>query len=145
MALVVCSNLVVGYYMSRWHQSGPIQVMSYLATEATNTKAIHFWTPCHATPYYSVLHHPVPMWFPDCSPNARLSAPGSESEQLQSDPLQFVHRKYASNGAEGEAQGLPSHVVLFTSVEPLVSPFLERHHFVEDARYCTSILSLNLV
>lgn len=30
--------------------------------------SIHFWAPCHATPYYSYLHQNVSMWFPDCSP-----------------------------------------------------------------------------
>lgn len=44
--------------------------MNYLAKEALNGKveSILFLTPCHATPYYSMLHQNLPMRFLDCSP-----------------------------------------------------------------------------
>jgi hypothetical protein len=45
-------------------------VMNHLAKEVIqgNVKSILFLTPCHATPYYSMLHHNLPMRFLDCTP-----------------------------------------------------------------------------
>ena len=40
-----------------------------------------FLTPCHATPYYSHLHHPVPMRFLDCSPPQHAAATAQLNRQ----------------------------------------------------------------
>ena len=56
---------------------------------------MHFLTNCHATPFYSALHADVPMWFPDCSPAARLSAAGTASACFEQDPPRFVRALYA--------------------------------------------------
>ena len=57
--------------------------------------SVHFLTGCHATPYYSALHADVPMWFPDCSPRARLSAAGTAAASLARDPRAFARALYA--------------------------------------------------
>lgn len=51
-------------------QRGTEDVMNFLAKEATYGKvdSILFLMPCHATPFYSTLHHNLPMRFLDCSP-----------------------------------------------------------------------------
>jgi hypothetical protein len=68
-----CINLNKNVYYicySFSQQRGPEDVMNHLAREATqgNVKSILFLTPCHATPYYSMLHHNLPMQFLDCTP-----------------------------------------------------------------------------
>lgn len=30
--------------------------------------SLHFWMPCHSTPYYSVMHQPIDMRILDCGP-----------------------------------------------------------------------------
>lgn len=51
-------------------QRGSEDVMIYLSKEAHKGKvrSILFLMPCHSTPYYSTLHHDLPMWFLDCTP-----------------------------------------------------------------------------
>ncbi|RRT83998.1 hypothetical protein BHE74_00013070 [Ensete ventricosum] len=51
-------------------QRGSEDVMIYLSKEAHKGKvrSILFLMPCHSTPYYSILHHDLPMRFLDCTP-----------------------------------------------------------------------------
>ena len=51
---------------------GQIDVMRHLSHQSQLAgPGLHvlFLTPCHATPYYSHLHQPIPMQFLDCSPS----------------------------------------------------------------------------
>eukprot|EP00656_Telonema_subtile_P045030 TRINITY_DN5129_c0_g1_i3.p1 TRINITY_DN5129_c0_g1~~TRINITY_DN5129_c0_g1_i3.p1 ORF type:complete len:384 (-),score=49.06 TRINITY_DN5129_c0_g1_i3:66-1217(-) len=130
LTLVVVSNLLVGYYMSRWHQSGPVALMEHLSAQAAASSAtvVHLWMPCHATPLYSSMHHPIQMWFPDCSPVARLQKEGSESQQLEEHPAEFLSNLYAQ-------QRLPTHVAMFENMEPDVRHFLRMNGYVEQARF----------
>ena len=59
--------------LSLVHQRGTVDVVNFLAGEPARGRAleaVHFLTPCHATPYHASLHMdpPVPMRFLDCSP-----------------------------------------------------------------------------
>lgn len=58
--LILSLNLV-------WYRLLTVDCRFFSRTANPDT-SIHFWTPCHATPYYSYLHQNVSMWFPDCSP-----------------------------------------------------------------------------
>jgi hypothetical protein len=53
-------NITVAVVLSLVHQRGAIDVINYLATveDIPNhpVTSIHFWTPCHATPYTSYFH-----------------------------------------------------------------------------------------
>lgn len=55
-------------------QRGTEDVTYYLSKEVLkgNVTNILFLTPCHATPYYSTVHHNIPMRFLDCSPRFEL-------------------------------------------------------------------------
>uniref|UniRef100_B9HBN3 Uncharacterized protein n=1 Tax=Populus trichocarpa TaxID=3694 RepID=B9HBN3_POPTR len=61
-----CMSLVHQYAGQR----GAEDVMIYLSKEAQTeeVKSILFLMPCHATPYYSTLHHDLPKHILDCSP-----------------------------------------------------------------------------
>lgn len=58
-------------------QRGTEDVMNYLSVEANSgkVKSVLFFTPCHATPYYSTLHRNLPMRFLDCTPRYVLYLP----------------------------------------------------------------------
>lgn len=49
---------------------GLVEVMAEVRRLASSDPAtsVLFLTPCHATPYYSHVHLPIPMRFLDCSP-----------------------------------------------------------------------------
>lgn len=61
-----CVDLTLKYAGQR----GAEDVMIYLSREAQTeeVKSILFLMPCHATPYYSTLHHDLPKHILDCSP-----------------------------------------------------------------------------
>lgn len=46
----------------------PGEVQRVLEERGPTATSVLFLTQCHATPWYSHLHHPVPMRFLDCSP-----------------------------------------------------------------------------
>ncbi|KAE9462492.1 hypothetical protein C3L33_05597, partial [Rhododendron williamsianum] len=110
-------------------QRGAEDVMNYLSKEALNGKveSIVFLTPCHALPYYSTLHHNLPMQFLDCSPSEEKGVL-DESDRFMMDPVGFA-AEFAKNWS------LPSHIVLFDSQEKLLKDFLTSHSFQEERRF----------
>jgi phosphatidylinositol glycan class B len=65
LACVCVLNIAVAAFVSLVHQRGAVDVVNFLAGEATATTtrvtgrmltSVHFLTPCHATPYHSMLH-----------------------------------------------------------------------------------------
>lgn len=124
------SSLAFDQCLCRWHQQGPVAAAAYIAQAAVSSREsmrVHFWTPCHATPYYSQIHSKIELWFPDCSPDARLSTNGCESDLLRKSPVEFLDAHYTQ-------RKLPTHVVLFQNMEARVRPWLQMHGFAQDAR-----------
>ncbi|XP_061347460.1 mannosyltransferase APTG1 isoform X2 [Gastrolobium bilobum] len=126
---LLATNIPMALYMSLVHQRGPEDVMNHLAREALHgkVKSILFLTPCHATPYYSMLHHNLPMQFLDCTPSEEKGVP-DESDRFMMDPVPFVS-EYAKNWSS------PSHVVLFDSEEQKLRNFLISFDFKEERRF----------
>ncbi|PSS08222.1 GPI mannosyltransferase [Actinidia chinensis var. chinensis] len=126
---LLATNLPMALYMSLVHQRGAEDVMNYLSEEARNgrVESILFLTPCHATPYYSTLHHNLPMRFLDCSPSEEKGVL-DESDRFMMDPVSFAS-EFARNWS------LPSHIVLFDSEEKLLTDFLIAHSFEEKRRF----------
>ncbi|RVW88403.1 GPI mannosyltransferase 3 [Vitis vinifera] len=110
-------------------QRGTEDVMNYLSKEASNNKvkSILFLMPCHATPYYSTLHHDLPMRFLDCSPSEEKGTL-DESDRFMMDPANFAS-EFAINWS------LPSHIVMFDSEERSLREFLVSHSFKEIRRF----------
>lgn len=126
---LLATNIPMALYMSLVHQRGPEDVMNHLAREAFqgNVKSILFLTPCHATPYYSMLHQNVPMQFLDCTPSEEKGVL-DESDRFMMDPASFMS-KFAQNWS------LPSHVVLFDSEEQKLRSFLISFEYREEKRF----------
>lgn len=93
--------------------------------------SIHFWTPCHATPYYSMLHRDVSLHQLDCSPANSTSPLGDESSRFRANPLAFLRQQYKPQTETTPAMPLPSHAVVFSSVLPSISTFVSEHQFSE--------------
>ncbi|XP_020527633.1 GPI mannosyltransferase 3 isoform X1 [Amborella trichopoda] len=121
--ILLLTNVPMALYMSLVHQRGSEDVMAFLAKEAVEGKVAStiFLMPCHSTPYYSTLHHNLPMHFLDCSPSNEKGYV-DESEQFASDPAGF-----ASNLLRNLSS--PSHVVLFDSHEMHLAPILSLHSY----------------
>ncbi|KAM7472857.1 hypothetical protein LguiA_011040 [Lonicera macranthoides] len=126
---LLITNIPMAFYMSMVHQRGTEDVMNYLAKEALNGKveSILFLTPCHATPYYSMLHQNLPMRFLDCSPSEVKGVP-DESDRFLMDPVGFAS-EFEKNWSQ------PTHIVLFDSEEKLLKDFLLLHSFQERRRF----------
>lgn len=123
------TNLPMALYMSMVHQRGTEDVMYYLSREAVNGEitSILFLTHCHATPYYSTLHHDIPMRFLDCTPSEEKGYI-DESDKFMMDPFGFTS-EFAKNWS------MPSHIILFDSQEKLLKEFLVSHQFHEIKRF----------
>jgi len=65
---IIC-NILAAIYLSRFHQAAPLPLMDFLQGE--QPRFIDFYTRCHATPFWSFMHHVSSlerMRFLDCSP-----------------------------------------------------------------------------
>ncbi|KAJ7955719.1 Mannosyltransferase [Quillaja saponaria] len=129
---LLATNIPMALYMSLVHQRGAEDVMNHLAKEAVDdkVKSILFLMPCHATPYYSMLHKNLPMQFLDCTPSEEKGVP-DESDCFMMEPVAFSSQ-YAKNWS------LPSHIVLFDSEEQKLRNFLFSHNFREERRFFNS-------
>lgn len=108
LSFLILTNILLGTYVSVYHQSSPTKIMKFLRNEATENggnddgrvlKSVHFLMPCHSTPYYSHLHQDIPMWFIDCSPPYMVK-PETETQQIKyfdENPLAFVNDLYFNN------------------------------------------------
>ncbi|KAK4802981.1 hypothetical protein SAY86_001184 [Trapa natans] len=129
VGFLLATNIPMALYMSLVHQRGAEDAMNFLSVEAANgrVKSILFLMPCHATPYYSTLHHNIPMRFLDCSPSEERGIP-DESDRFMMDPSGFALELE-------KTWSLPSHIVLFDSEERKLREFLALHSFKEINRF----------
>jgi phosphatidylinositol glycan class B len=126
---LLVTNIPMALYMSMVHQRGSEDVMNYLAKETLtgNVKSVLFLTPCHSTPYYSILHQHIPMRFLDCSPSEMKGTP-DESDRFLMNPVEFAS-EFVKNWSQ------PTHIVLFDSQEKFLQNFLALHYFQEEKRF----------
>jgi phosphatidylinositol glycan class B len=72
VAALLLLQVPMTIFFSVFHQRGQVQVMEGLRWGSNDS--ILFLTPCHTTPFYSYLHHPIFMRFLDCSPPGKVSS-----------------------------------------------------------------------
>ena len=73
---VVAINVVAAFVLSLVHQRGTIDVIHHIAS-LDDVTSVHFWTPCHATPYTSYLHHLHPLQHPQHLQHPQIGSSGS--------------------------------------------------------------------
>ncbi|CAM6093376.1 unnamed protein product [Calypogeia fissa] len=132
---LLATNVSTALYTSLIHQRGGERVMEYLAEEAYQSRvdSVLFLMPCHSTPFYSSLHKDVPMRFLDCSPSDEAGYV-DEADRFKANPKGFLHTMF-TNGESGSAPELPSHIVIYDSLEPQVRVFLEENHYKPDQKF----------
>ncbi|KAL4315841.1 hypothetical protein AHAS_Ahas15G0225400 [Arachis hypogaea] len=125
---LLATNIPMSLYMSLVHQKGPEDVINHLAREASHGKVknILFLTPCHATPYYSVLHRDLPMQFLDCTPSKERGVL-NEPDHFLMDSVSFL--------SEYAKICLLSHIVLFDSEEQKLKNLLNSYDYREERRF----------
>ncbi|TRY90141.1 hypothetical protein DNTS_033334 [Danionella cerebrum] len=123
-------NLIPAFYTGLIHQRGALDVMQHLQTLCEETEAqVLFLMPCHSTPLYSHLHCPLKLRFLECPPDLTGSDGYlDEAELFYSNPLQWLETSFPSKST------LPSHLVLFNSLETEIFSFLEKHRFRKQAQ-----------
>jgi phosphatidylinositol glycan class B len=70
LAVLLTTNVLIGYYFSRVHKRGVYDTIGWLRGEIAkkNVESILFLMPCHSTPYYSHLHADIPLYSISCEP-----------------------------------------------------------------------------
>lgn len=130
MWALVLTQLPMALYLSLWHQRGVIDVMKWLKTQEGSIGVL---MPCHSTPWYSIIHQERPMWFLTCEPP--LTADPSyqdEADRFYMDPSQFLEQEQPERIYQSK------HLVLFDSLVPRISGYLESHGFKECQRFFNS-------
>jgi GPI mannosyltransferase 3 len=150
VVVLMAANIPMALYFSVYHQRGTIDVMAYIRDyQHSDMSAVHFLTPCHATPFYAHVHRKLPMHFLDCSPafvrqstsSATATATAttaSENEQFFAAPIEYLNTRYQQPGTVATTTNtlaLPSHFVMFQPLVPQILPFLQRHAYRECTRF----------
>ncbi|XP_062860533.1 GPI mannosyltransferase 3 [Trichomycterus rosablanca] len=123
-------NLLPALYVGLVHQRGVLDVMGHLQPLCDSRDQPHvlFLMPCHSTPLYSHLHCQIRLQFLECPPDLSGN-PGyvDEAATFYSDPLHWLRTSFTNTSS------LPSHIVLFDSLEKEISVFLSENGFVKQA------------
>ncbi|XP_056135421.1 GPI mannosyltransferase 3 isoform X2 [Lampris incognitus] len=128
------TNLLAALYTGLIHQRGALDVTGRLQmlcdtaiASAAPQPDLLFLMPCHSTPFYSHVHCPIKMRFLECPPDLGDEGYSDEAEQFFAEPLRWLGLSFPSRSS------LPTHLVLFDSLEKEISPFLEGNKFVRTA------------
>ena len=87
--LLSFANVVLAFYLSLIHQTGPYAAIKYLSSNSQDSRGILFLTPCHGTPLYSHLHWNIPSKFLQCPPNLGDN-PKDDNELFVKNPLDWL-------------------------------------------------------
>lgn len=126
-------NLCPALYTGLVHQRGALDVMRVLqplcvSSQSPNPPELLFLMPCHSTPLYSHLHCPLKLRFLECPPDLTGRQDYmDEADVFFSDPLHWLNTSFPLRST------LPSHLVLFDSLQKEISSFLEENSFAKQA------------
>merc|ERR1712001_91573 len=93
------ANIILAFYLSLIHQTGPYAAIKYLSSNSQDSRGILFLTPCHGTPLYSHLHWDIPTRFLECPPDLGTEhrPQDDESSRFHQDPLMWLHKNIELN------------------------------------------------
>lgn len=134
---VLVVHVPVAFFFTRIHERGEIDVVKYLRDEES-VSSIGFLTPCHSTPWQSMLHRhdlEAQSWFLTCEPPLHLSLGTLEHMKAYRDELDLFFddpKKFLKDFR----RPWPSHLVVF---EPMV-PTIEQNlgQYKECSRFFNS-------
>eukprot|EP00698_Gefionella_okellyi_P019719 TRINITY_DN6087_c0_g1_i3.p1 TRINITY_DN6087_c0_g1~~TRINITY_DN6087_c0_g1_i3.p1 ORF type:complete len:384 (+),score=76.47 TRINITY_DN6087_c0_g1_i3:465-1616(+) len=133
IVLFVLGNAVAALYTSLIHQRGTTSVMRYLRTVPdSQLTSVDFLMPCYSVPLYAYLHRNVTARLLDCSPPPSQWKAGivyrDEADRFFDAPSQFTAQRYA------DATQIPSHIVMYDALQPVLAAQLRQLGFVEVHR-----------
>lgn len=137
MVAILHVHIPVAFFFTRIHEIGEIDVVNFLRDDAS-VESVGFLTPCHSTPWQSVLHRAdleQSSWFLTCEPPLHLTmgthdnmkSYRDELDRFFDDPAKFL---------ENMKRPWPSHLVVF---QPIVSTVqAELPQYTECQRFFNS-------
>lgn len=137
--LILVSNALPAAYFSWVHNRGTTDVMvtvERLAREyrdpSDHKAKFLFLMPCHSTPFYSHVHQNVTMRFLTCEPNFNdASQYKDEADQFFANPAAWLRAHIPVY----PKSALPTHVILFDSLESSIRDFLQKYQLVESFKH----------
>ncbi|XP_018403534.1 PREDICTED: GPI mannosyltransferase 3 [Cyphomyrmex costatus] len=136
VAVLMCSNIIVGLFISMIHQCGTLTIMENLRKEITRTNTsltdTLILTPCHSTPLYSHLHVNISIRFLTCEPNfSNTKNYIDEADQFFANATIWLRDNYINNAKVT----LPTYVIAFDKVASEISEFLRTYKLIAKEFY----------
>ncbi|XP_055928183.1 GPI mannosyltransferase 3-like [Argiope bruennichi] len=123
---IILINIPLSLYMGLIHQSGTIKSTLQLSHILKKNSNVLFLMPCHSTPYYSYIHQNVSMKFLSCEPNFNNVDDYMEEADIFFDNPEFwLFQNYEKN----DILIIPSHIVMFDTLFPQISRFLDKYNY----------------
>lgn len=124
-AFLVFLNIFAAVFFTRVNERGALDVIEWIASD-TSIALVGFLTPCHSTPWHSMLHRPDLVdssWFLTCEPPlhltsatpAAISKYRDELDRFFDDPERFLDMKLSTSQ--------PQLLVVFLPMEQ----FMDQH------------------
>jgi phosphatidylinositol glycan class B len=129
---LVATQFPLAFYLSLWHQRGVMDVMLWLRSNATEDMSVGIIMPCHSTPWYSIMHKNIPMWFLTCEPPLVDIEELDEADQFYLNPIKFLQQH------QQDRIWPTSHLVLFENLLPQVQDYLKEQGYTECQRFFNS-------
>ena len=63
---MIALQVPIAVFLSFYHQIGALETIDWL--RANNADNIGFFINCHGTPFYSHIHHNIPIDYLQCKP-----------------------------------------------------------------------------
>lgn len=133
LSFLFLSNMLFALYIGLIHQRGTLDVMTYIQELCHNnpnksSASLFFMMPCHSTPYYSHVHHPLPMRFLQCPPNLTgESHYHDEADTFYLNPSKWLDKEFHKNST------LPTHLFIFSVLEEEIGAFLISNNYERTA------------
>ncbi|KAI8375524.1 Alg9-like mannosyltransferase family-domain-containing protein [Blakeslea trispora] len=129
LVFLVLTQLPMALYLSLWHQRGVVDVMLWLRTQ--DPTSVGVLMPCHSTPWHSIVHKDIPMWFLTCEPPLTVDTL-DEADAFYAEPLEFLKT------SQSNRQWPVSHLLLFDNLMPQLGDHLESEGYKECKRFFNS-------
>lgn len=136
---LIVFNAIPAVYLSWIHQRGTTDIMQpieqiareYRDSNGHRAKFL-FLMPCHSTPFYSHVHQNVSLRFLTCEPNLNGEENYTdEADQFYNNPAAWLR----SHVPVYPKAAMPTHTVLFDSLQPQIGEFLKSYKLIETVNH----------
>lgn len=143
---ILVLHICAAYFFTRVNEVGEIDVVQYLKDNQV-VESVGFLTPCHSTPWHSMLHRPElasTSWFLTCEPPLHLERGNAQNvvdyrdelDQFFDDPVGFLDVKLGR--PRERLEKWPSHVVIYEPMEQILESYVAGSEYHQCARFFNS-------